>query len=447
MEVSLQEILDAREQRVKTQKALLAQYKKPLICFTMNIAGPEKYNRDIAIGFAVGNWMLRQALPAQCILHKQSSRKNSGCESYYVVDMAPRALKQLAIELEDSDPIGRLFDIDVLDTDGTKLSREALGQARRKCLLCNNDAVLCARSRTHSVDQLQDRTGFLLYLAARQQMTEYVAVQAYLALNKEFTTTPKPGLVDRNNRGSHPDMGIKHFFASANALRPFFSRFVDEGFLARDLKPEETFRRIRGIGKEAEAAMYQATHGVNTHKGAIFSLGLLCAAAGRLSPEHWQPERLLSECSAMAKGVVAQDFANVTLETAKTAGERIYAQYGITGVRGQAEAGFPAVFNTGLPILRQGLVNGLSLNHAGCVTLLHLIAAIDDTNLIHRGDRNIQLQVKQDIATMLEKDPFPSIDIIERLDADFIQRNLSPGGSADLLAVTYFLHFMDSLAL
>lgn len=444
MEATLQEILDAREARVRTQQALLQQYKKPLICFTMNIPGPEKFNRDVSIGFAVGNWLLRDALTGVQILHKEQHRNTTGCESYYVVDLPAKKLKQLTIDIEDTDPIGRLFDMDVIDADGTKLTREALGYVRRKCLICDQDAVVCARSRAHDLETLQDRTGFLLYLAARQWMCEYIAVRAYFALNKEVTTTPKPGLVDRNNRGSHADMGIKHFFTSANALRPFFCRFAEEGFLTRDAAPADTFRRIRPIGTEAEQAMYRATHGVNTHKGAIFSLGILCAAAGRLSPDNWQPERLLEECAAMTAGVTAEDFAGVTAENAKTPGEHIYTRYGITGVRGQAEAGFPAVCKAGLPILRQGLSKGLSFNDAGCVTLLHLIAATDDTNLIHRSDRATQLQIREQIAAQLEKEPFPGTEAIEELDKEFIKKNLSPGGSADLLAITYFLLFIDS---
>lgn len=442
MEATLQEILDAREKRAQKQQALLAKYKTPLVCFTMNIPGPEKLSRDIVIGFAVGNWMLRDALTGLPVLHRELHRKPTGCEAYYAVDMPAKKLKQLVIDIEDTEPIGRLFDMDVIDTDGTKLTREQLGHPRRKCLICDEDAVICARSRAHSVAQLQDRTGFLLYLTSRQWMTEYIAARAYLALHKEFTTTPKPGLVDRNNRGSHPDMGIRHFFASANALRPFFCRFAEEGFLTRDAAPTDTFRHIRPIGLEAEQAMFKATHGVNTHKGAIFSLGLLCTAAGRLSPVDWQPERLLAECAAMTAGVTAADFSGITSENAKTAGERIYAQYGITGVRGQAEAGFPAVSEAGLPILRQGLSRGLSFNDAGCVALLHLIAATDDTNLIHRSDRATQLRVREQIRVLLEKEPFPGIEVIEDLDKEFIKKNLSPGGSADLLAVTYFLQFI-----
>ena len=188
--------------------------------------------------------------------------------------------------------------------------------------------------------------------------------------------------------------------------------------------------------------MLEATRGVNTHKGAIFSLGLLCAAAGRLDPAQWQPDKLLAQCAAMTQGLVAKVLGSVTAESAKTTGERLYAQYGITGVRGQAQAGVPAVSQVGLPMLRKALQAGLSFNHAGAVVLLHLLASTDDTNLIHRSSRQTQLEIKQRISELLTNDPFPSEETIARLDTEFIQKNLSPGGSADLLALTYFLFFL-----
>ena len=441
MQASLQEILDAREARVQIQNQLLDQYQKPLLCFTMNIPGPVKFDRDVDIGFFVGCKMLDDALQGR-IVHRQIHRKNTGCEAYYAVDMDIKALKEIAIELEQTQPIGRLFDMDVLDISGEKIDRESLGISRRQCLICQQDAYICAGRRTHSLEELQDRTGFLLYVAARQWLAEWIGVQAYLALQQEVATTPKPGLVDRNNRGSHRDMGLRHFFTSANALRPYLAKFAESGYLNRDLPATEAFSHLRSIGKEAEDAMFAATGGVNTHKGAIFSLGLLCAAAGRLSPENWAPEKLLEQCAAMTQGLVATDFAGVTLETAKTPGEQFYIQYGISGIRGQAEGGYPAVLHTGLPIFKQALQRGLSLNDAGAVTLLHLLAATDDTNLIARSDRQTQLAVQARVKAMLEENPFPSMDSIEQLDKEFIEKNLSPGGSADLLAMTYLLYLL-----
>lgn len=441
MEVTLQQILDAREDRVKRQRELLAEYHKPIVSFTMNIPGPVKLDRDIAIGFFVGCRLLRDALAGK-LLYVEEHRKETGCEAFFVADLPAKELKELTVDLEDGDSVGRLFDMDVLDSDGLAISREALGYPRRKCLLCDEDAAVCARSRAHSVQELRDRTDFLLYLAARQHMAEYIAVRAYLALLQEVKTTPKPGLVDRRNSGAHKDMDMRHFFASANALRPFFCRFAEQGYLTRDLGPTETFQNIRKIGMEAEEAMLAATHGINTHKGAIFTMGLLCAACGRLGPDKLQVENILAEIAAMTAGVVENDFKGVTAESAKTAGERLYISRGITGIRGQAEKGLPAVKKVGLPILKEGLKKGLSFNDAGAVALLHLMTVTEDTNIINRTDMATFQSAQLEIKALLQKEPFPDMATIETLDDDFIRRNLSPGGTADLLAATYFLFIL-----
>ena len=144
----------------------------------------------------------------------------------------------------------------------------------------------------------------------------------------------------------------------------------------------------------------------------------------------------------MVSGIVSRELSSVTEESAKTFGEEIYARYGITGARGEAESGFPSVINCGLPRLEEALSNGLDFNHAGCCVLLHLIAAQDDTNLIHRGGRGQQLEIRQQLSAMLADDPFPATETLLRLDQDFIEKNLSPGGSADLLSLTYFLYFL-----
>ena len=439
--VTLQEILDAREARAIRQKELLAEYNKPIVSFTMNIPGPIKLDRDVVIGFFVGCRLLRDALAGK-LLYTEEHRKETGCEAFFVVDLPARQLKELTVDLEGSDSVGRLFDMDVLDIDGCAISREDLGYPRRGCLICTEDAAVCARSRTHSVQELRDRTDFLLYLAARQHMAEYIAVRAYLALLQEVKTTPKPGLVDRRNSGAHKDMDMRHFFASANALRPFFCRIAETGYLSRDMTPQETFAKIRGVGIEAEKAMLEATHGVNTHKGAIFTIGLLCAACGRLGPDRWQAETILAEVAAMTAGVVAQDFAGVTAENAKTPGERLYALHGITGIRGQAEKGFPAIRDVGLPILQQGLQRSLSFNDAGAVALLHLLTVTEDTNIINRADIGALESVHLEIKALLQEEPYPAMEKIEALDDDFIRRNISPGGTADLLAATYILFML-----
>ena len=189
--------------------------------------------------------------------------------------------------------------------------------------------------------------------------------------------------------------------------------------------------------------MLHATGGVNTHKGAIFSMGILCGALGRLERAQWgDPSAVLAECVAMTRGLISHDYANLTPETAKTAGQKLYLQYGITGVRGQAESGFPAVLNVGLPELEAALATGKSINEAGCAALLAMLADTADTNMIHRGGYELAKKTAEEIRALLEKEPFPTKETLEALDAEFMRDNLSPGGTADLLALVYLLHFL-----
>ena len=439
MEVSLHEILDARERRAARQRQLLEKFHSPLICFTMNIAGPEKNSPLITRGFRYGCALLKAqllgvSLPVLC---EETEDADTGCEGYYVVDGQPETIKALCVQIEDSLPVGRLFDMDVLLGNGRKISREELGLPGRTCLICGGPVHLCSRSRAHSVSQLQEKTQCLLQDALFDQDARQIGQLAVKALLYEVCITPKPGLVDRQNTGSHKDMDIFTFMSSTAALGPYFSDCARIGMETATLSPRETFEQIRFRGRCAEQEMYQATGGINTHKGAIFSLGILCAAAGRVS-DHL-PENICTQAKAMCAGLTERDMSG---NHCATTGEKLWKTQGISGARGQAEAGFPAVLEVGLPVLRQGLAQGLSLNEAGAVTLMHLIPATQDTNLYARSDAHTQAAVCQEIRKLLEANPFPTQEVLEEWDAKFIQKNLSPGGSADLLAASFFLYFL-----
>ena len=443
MEVTLLEMLDARERRANRQRELLCAHGKTMVCFTMNIAGPVKNNALIRRGYALGKRLLREQLAVAGIpvIYFEEIQEKTGNEAIFLLDAEPLAAKRVTTEIEDDSPVGRLFDMDVLCPDGRKVDRQELGREGRKCLICSGMAQACARSRTHSVAELQERTRQILENAVLQEDCQTVARLATQALLYEVATTPKPGLVDRENSGSHRDMDFFTFQASAAALYPYFSQCVKIGRTMED--PQETFHRLRLPGKLAEGEMLRATAGINTHKGAIFSMGILCGALGRLEREQWSdPSAVLSECATMTKGLVSEDYVNLTPETAKTAGQKLYLQYGITGVRGQAEGGFPAVLNVGLPKLEAALAAGKSINEAGCAALLATLADTVDTNMIHRGGYVLAKETSQKLKALLEKEPFPSKETLEALDAEFIEKNLSPGGTADLLALTYLLHFL-----
>jgi len=432
--VTLPEILEAREKRVQRQTELMKQFGTPLICFTMNIAGPVKNDDRITRGFLLGCRNLdRQLVRSKAVvLHRELIMEPTGCEAYYAVDYPAERLKILTMELEEGTPAGRLYDMDVLSPDGRKLERNR----ERPCLICGKPGRGCVRSRAHGVEQLQEKTREILLTALQEDDRKTAAELTQRALLYEVCVTPKPGLVDRNNPGSHRDMDIYTFMSSAAALYPYFSQCVQIGMDTADQQPEATFAALRLPGKLAENAMLAATNGVNTHKGAVFTMGVLCGALGRLERNLWrEPMAVAQMCADMTRGLTERDFAGVTAETAVTAGEKLFARYGITGIRGQMVAGLPAVLQHGLPVLEEWLELGVAEDEAGAAALLALIAATEDTNLIARGG----MEGVRWASEMVQKTRNGA-----ELDACFIERNLSPGGSADLLAVCWLLHFLRS---
>ncbi len=424
MEVTLQQMLEAREARAFRQLQLNREYQRPLISFSMNIPGPVKNSPLIARGFRSGCEKLEAVLP---ILRQEKAEAVTGCEAIYVVDMTAQEAKAITTKIEDIHPLGRLFDMDVLDESLNKLDRDVVGGGDRNCIVCGAPGRGCASRRVHSVAELQKAVHKIL-------LSHFVAETAVRSLLQEVHTTPKPGLVDENNTGSHKDMDIHTFTASAHALEPYFRQCAAAGMDSAELNPKETFAILRKLGIQAEKDMFAATNGVNTHKGAIFTMGVLCGAVGRLG-KTWSEEDLFAQAAAMVRQDMELDFQKLT---GNTSGERLYASRGIRGIRGEVAGGLPSVSGIGLPRYRKYLQQGFSSNDAGAMTLLHLVTWVEDTCLIHRGGLEGAKEAVQKTAALLGGDV--SLAQIEELDDWFIQRNLSPGGCADLLAVTYFIH-------
>lgn len=447
--VTLMEMLGAREARAMRQQQLLEEYHLPVISFCLNIAGPVKNSPVLRRAFREGQERLVCALLAQRleVVHREEVDEPTGCEALWVVRGDGRAVKELCVELEDRDALGRLFDLDVLDPASGKWDRTQLGQPPRKCLVCGKEGKGCASRRLHTVEELQGATQVILeeYFGKKDQQA--LGALAAKALLYEVCTTPKPGLVDRSNNGSHRDMDVFTFLDSTAALLPYFEEAVRLGMETRDLPPQETFRRLRQAGAAGERAMFRATGGVNTHKGAVFTLGTVCAAAGRL----WTAvgfskdlEATLALCGEMSAQAVQEDFETIRREGAHTTGQRLYLEHGLEGIRGELSRGLPAVAQIGLPTLRRHLAAGDSLEQAGVQVLLALMAQVVDTNLIARGGLEGQ-QWAMEQAKNLHQGRAATQQEAEKLDRALIERNLSPGGCADLLAITYFLEFLSRM--
>lgn len=436
----MMEVLEAREARVRRQEAMLERYKAPLVSFTMNIAGPVKDSALIRRAFRAGIRQLESGLRAWNleVLEREERLAAAGCEALYAASGPAERVKRLCQSIEDGSRLGRLFDMDVISPEGEKLDRAG---GERRCIVCGEAGRGCASRRVHGVQELRETTQRIIVEHFAAADREKAAELVTRALLDEVCVTPKPGLVDRMNCGSHGDMDIFTFAASAAALGPYWGKCVEIGQETAGETAEVTFLALRKAGQAAERTMFAATGGVNTHKGAVFTLGLICGAVGRLwraeSPRR-EPERILEECAALAACAVETDFAG-TREVPNTAGERLYRERGITGIRGEAAKGLPGVREVALPVLRGALDAGRSRNDAGAVVLLHLIARVEDTNMIARGGMEAARAARADCAALLEKDPMPGMEEIAALDREFIRQNLSPGGCADLLAAAFFL--------
>lgn len=274
-----------------------------------------------------------------------------------------------------------------------------------------------------------------------EKFSQYLAQ----AIALEVCVHPKPGLVTRQGNGAHADMSILTFAVSSAIVARAFWRFAEIG--ARHASgPRTLLSAVRAEGRAAETALLAATKGVNTQRGILFAGGVLAAAAGYLTRRRDAGAADLFRIAAeMTQGITETELAHIPSRSARTAGERLYHAYGITGIRGEAERGFPSVREIALPVLKTAFAEGASLNDACACTLLALMTCVEDSNVVWRSDLETLVELKQQAkeiqenhATIPEK-----IRALEALDAFCHKKNISPGGSADLLSVTIAVYLLE----
>jgi triphosphoribosyl-dephospho-CoA synthase len=290
-------------------------------------------------------------------------------------------------------------------------------------------------------------------LKTKEEFAHYAAALAQRAILYEVSTSPKPGLVDRHNSGAHKDMDFFTFMASSSALYRGLYECCMEGLNFEEEDSTKLLSRIRKPGIECERAMFQATNGVNTHKGIIFSMGILCAIVGKLHREHNMEnfiiEDICEEVKKVANGLTEKDFNGIQNKVVLTHGERLYKKYGLKGIRGEVESGFSTVQKNAVQSLRAWKVdNRLSKNELFLEMLLKLMSGSEDTNVIIRGGIENLNYVKKISKEFLIEGGIKKPGAKKRLECmnkEFIKRNISPGGSADLLAVAIFLGMMEGI--
>ena len=258
---------------------------------------------------------------------------------------------------------------------------------------------------------------------------------ATLALYDELSLSPKPGLVTLIDCGSHDDMDARTFMRSLLSLRHYFVRIAQAGFDGAD------FAVLERLGINAEAHMLAATGGVNTHRGAIFMLGLLCASAGAVTRGHGCVGH-----SAQLRDALRRNWGDALARRSQRAptlpGGIAARRHGLRSASEEAAQAFPVLFETAIPALTSALARGLTSHQARLDTLFRIMAVLDDSNLAHRGGlaglRYAQRRARQFLAEGGAAGP-GGLRKAHAIASEFVARHLSPGGAADMLSAACWM--------
>ncbi len=449
--LTLADMLNAREQRAKRREEMQGVCGGTLLSLTVNMPGQEKDSRRVRKLFQKASVRLAEKFTVR---ESRVLYDKTGPHGLFSVEEDARSAKKAACRLEEEASWSRLWDIDVYDGQGGIMADTAR-EGGRLCLLCERPAFACMRDNRHNASELAEKIEELFadfFAAESRDISPKAAIFASLATEAalyEAACGPKPGLVDPFGSGSHKDMDFFTFQRSTAALAHFFARFAEAG-LRHEEEPALLLPVLRKIGLEAEEAMFTATGGVNTQKGLVFSLGLLLGASGILAyrGENISAENLSHCVQQLAFGLSEKELGSA--KDACTAGEAAYKEFAVAGVRGEAEKGFPSVLEAGLPVLKTALLAGNDLNKSLLITLLALMAQVDDTTVLSRGAGMDALEwVKETAAEFTAKGYLQQNEWREKmaiLGSKFTQRGLSPGGSADLLAIAWYMHRIVGLS-
>lgn len=296
-----------------------------------------------------------------------------------------------------------------------------------------------------------------------QKESGKISVYIKNALLGEVFTTPKPGLVDLWDNGAHSDMNWITFYKSADAITPYLTKMYEEGYgfgehNGSEEKLDALFLKIRDTGVDAEKEMYRVTRGVNTHKGMIFSMGIICAAVGYCRRKYlktskaygWQAELFMEEeilnvARRMTENILKKELKAMEEKMPQTHGERVLFQYGEQGIRGEVLNGFPVVRKEAYPKLMTLMRNRkehVCQSQINLQVLLKIMSVLKDTNVLNRGGEDGLIWIWKESEEILKMGGAFSekgMDRIIRMNQKCIEKNISSGGAADQLALTLFL--------
>ncbi|MFC1751808.1 triphosphoribosyl-dephospho-CoA synthase [Thermoproteota archaeon] len=430
-------------------------------------------NKPIVTCDSAGWYM---AVPIRDKFNMDAKQLNTGAQYVDRLNEDLSLLKEMAWTFEEVHGLGRFCDLDVYDSSGMPVgyippsesavffkekeifSKDKEMNRQRPCFICERPARVCMKEQSHSMEELRnyierDCSGYLLHDSA-QAKADYLAVRAVRALIEEVMLDPKPGLVTAVSSGPHPDMNAELFIKSAAALMPGFKEMANMA-LIKDIPIHEQLLQMRKIGLEMEKNMAAATNGINTHKGAIFIMGLMVwsAAQSIRCNDSIDPCFISQHIQAMCKGLTLElsnpdlvnrnerDLKNNTDCELKTHGMQMFQRYGVTGARGEAENGFPMVFQHTLPAIFSLSKQSMSKAILAKTMLLMIMSKNNDSTTLYRCGMEMLTYIQTESLKILELslDTQEGKQAYESLCAYCTENHVSCGGSADLLSAGLFL--------
>lgn len=438
------EFLFDREKRVDYQEKLLKENNnKTLVTIRINYPGIEKSNY---ITDDIVNTIYNDILTYynKYIVFKHKYKNKEGIIGHFLFDLDFVNVKKEMINIEEEHILGRCLDIDVYTMKNEKvigISRKDLYKKPRKCFICDMDAKICSRAQNHSIENIKSYFEGIYKkykeLEKKKEKIAYEVSQLSLkAMISEVSTFPSFGLVSPVSSGSHEDMDYYTFLHSAMAITPFLKEMFKVGYSY--YSPECIFDAIRDIGKECEEKMFEATNNINTHKGMIFLMGISMAAIGKALYENKEFSEIQEIIKSMVKNIL-NDFKDLHKKDKLTHGEKLYLDYGFTGIRGQVQDGLSVLFEH---IIDKYEDSSLKENDLYMQILIELMARVEDSTVVYRHDINTLRKVQSDAKEILNMGGVFTLEGKQRcheLEDLYIKEHISPGGCADLLAISILL--------
>ena len=423
------DFLEARDGRQQELDRIVGQSRPEdaasFFLISANIPGCDKHRPGIARLLRGALDSLQEAIGLKVLFTR---RDLLGPFHIASSNLPPINAKRAALVIEAENPSARLLDVDVYRPDGSQVDRAGLGLPPRSCLICAEPARECILLRRHSGPELLERVDTLLrpfVPSPRLILPESLAANLRMGALRELDLTPKPGLVDRQNSGSHADISYAEMRASVELLPLYFANILECHQTQRPLKD------FVQAGIDAENRMTREIQS-NAHKGFIFLSGLVlmaaCASGGRA-------DLLRREISEIAKGFFAH------FGSPDSYGAGIRNSHGLGGIRAEAEQGLPAVFEHGWPKYREALEAGWDPEHAGFYLMAVLMQRVEDTTAIHRCGLEGLSRLRQDgarLQRLLEQQQAPE-SMLAALNQEYCRLGLTMGGVADCIALTFAL--------